>query len=353
MPPENPSNDLIQSLRELTRQVREVDTRSYEEAEPEVIGADLLPTIAHILARAEQLVADVFGHYEARAQKEPSPEVTASEDMSFEHRLDQLMTTGTTAQRIADISFVARLELAHKRQQLDGLRLDGSHWEPIAVCASIRRRILKVASALERAMCEDENIEPQIDWYHIEMKISVEVRRVYAIFRRSLEPDSPPDRGHIHARIRRAGIAIAMLTGRDVYEELKIRDRQMLRELQHKVVSWLRVCNGEISKSHAGSGITLWQDAVGLANLLMQVNNRAELRDHDEQVLADLNETLFEGLVRSTRLTQAQLDQLQSLYGMDDRLDQCIELGEDCPIECWKQAISHVLEQRKSDAFMN
>ena len=346
---DNSGTKLIHALRTLVDRIHALDTRTYEEAELPLIQGELVPRIGRLLTAADTLIGEVFRFYDALLSPSDD-EAYGIDELSFETSLDQLMTSSTAARQIADISFIARLELSRKRQQLESLSAGTDSWEHIAVCASVRRRILKATTALEKAICEYEQLEPQSDWYITAMTRSVEIRRTYARFRRRLGPGDTPSESDVYSRIRRAGIAIASLIGLDIYEDLKIRDRQMLRELQHRVVDWLRVSEDRGDQIRARAGLRLWQDAIGLANLLMQVNNRAELRDYDAEVLTEVNEILFGGIIPARRLSLMMLDKLRSLYGLDDELDQCIDAGETCSMEAWRSSIVRVLEQRRTES---
>ncbi len=340
-------NILLRATREIVDDAQKIDTRRYEEAKSAIIRVELLTTLGRLIARAQKLMVRIFEHYEAQ-HPEPASEETMPE-LSFETRLDQLVATGDAAQKIADIAFIARLELARKNHDLVHLATGTDSWELIAACASARRRILKSATVLERAICDHEGIPPECDWYITSTRRSVGIRRAYAVFRKALHVDDPPTARDIHTRIRRTGIAIAILIGRDIYEELKIRDRRMLREIQRRVLKWLRHNHGASPAKSARAGIRLWQDAVGLANLLMQVSNRPELCEHDGQILVDVSRRLPVEDVGAGALPEETRDRLLALYGLDPDLDRCIDRAADCTLDEWRIAISNLLIKRGAE----
>lgn len=333
------SDEVVAALQSLIEETRSINTRGYEESDPGTVRDELFPRIKRVLHDSQDLYGEIIERYESQSDDG----VVSSPDTSFETSLDQLMAGGGAARHIADISFMARLELVRTRHALNALEPAADTWEHIVVCARIRRRVLKSAAALERAICDFKGIEASNDWYGMAIRDSIEIRRVYAIFRKSLHPHDEPIERQMYARVRVVGVAIARLIGRDIYEDLKVRDRQLIRELRIRVIRWLRDHLEQTGEAHMRSGKRLWQDAVGLANLLMQVNNRPELRDHDVTTLNAVYAALCSGPASADDMAAAQLEQARCLYGLDTELDLCIEQGDGCSATRWRDALSRVL----------
>ncbi len=353
-------NEILAAVGSLIEEAEAIDTRGFEEADLPTIERELKPSIESVLSKTESRLGEVFEHYEAsgtagadtpRTSGPPAEAPFVDPETSFEGCIESLVS-GSGVRRVADLAFVARLELRRQRRKLGGVDADDDPWEHIAVYAGVRRNILKSTAALETAICEYEGIADRHRWYADSVRRALRIRHAYASFRDSLHLDQSPTHTDVHRRIRGAGIAIARLIGRDGYEDYKIRDRRMLRDLQRRMLKWLRgYSKDEPSEFHIRSGIRLWQDVVGLANLLMQVSNRPELCDHDAAAIGDLFEVLFGGFAPATRITPAQLDRLRTLRGLDSELDECVQLGEDCPMETWRQVLSRVrdhLRQKRS-----
>ncbi len=124
----------------------------------------------------------------------------------------------------------------------------------------------------------------------------------------------------------------------------------MLREIQRRVLGWLRGGKTQdMGAFHVRSGVRLWQDVVGLANLLMQVSNRPELRAHDGEIVVDVFETLFGGFSPAQQLPPAQLDHPSALLGLDEELDQCIRQGGGCSMETCRAMLSRLRDQLQGD----
>ena len=335
-------NSMLEEAHSLCERARGINTRDYEQSDPDSIARDLVPVLAGLLNEAEIFIRQVFGRYNADESAEPA-------DSADQHGSDGGSRLGD--QRIADLAFVARLELGQARRNLGALAQKSDSWEYIALCAGIRRRLLESLSALELAMCVDEGRESSNDWYRDELRLSLEVRRVYAVFNKALQADEQPDGSTVYHRLRQTGVALAKLIGRDVYEDLRIRDRQMLRTQQRSVVAWLRQSSqGDAvdPHAHARAGIRLWTDTVGLARMLLQVSNRSELRIHDARVLSAAWQALFDDHSRpAERIPESLLVELGTVYGLNPDLDRCIEAGAACPINDWEIPLLETLQLRQ------
>lgn len=317
---------LLCDLRELIRDAQKVDTRHYEERESESILRELVPVLLELLGRSEALLDQIFQHYESDSKHEedtgPAPE------LSFESTLEELMSTGGAARRIADISFIARMELGRMRHKLGGLGNAENHWEYVSICASIRRRILKSTDSLERSICQHEGLPSENAWHENSVQIGLMTRRAYAIFVRGLKIETPPSKGELYMRVRSAGSALAKLIGRQGYEDFKMSDRRLLRSTRQRILEWLRKGQQTEGDLRIRTGFRLWQDVVGVANLILQVSNRPELIEYDCQIIGEIAATIENSASEQTRLEPPQEDRLRSLYGRDRVLDRYIDAGD-------------------------
>jgi hypothetical protein len=249
---------------------------------------------------------------------EPSAqEFDGVETGKFYLKIDGLMSAESGARRIVELAFMAQWELERKALELRAMAAkDTDAWEAIARYGSARRRVLKSTIAVETALSEQEGLASGLKDLHLtELHRSLETRRAYAIFRREIRRRPANEHDGIKQALRTAGIATARLIGRDVYEDLRVTDRMRLRELQTKVLEWLRGEDG----FDCDAGMELWQDLSAFADLLLQVNHRAELREHDgallERVYAGLFSSSPSGSVPDAmRLTR-------TLLGRDAELD--------------------------------
>ncbi|MCB9752361.1 MAG: hypothetical protein H6713_20595 [Myxococcales bacterium] len=301
----------------MLQRAQAIDTRPYESDTIEAARGELVPDAEALLTNARELLARVFNHYE---RDDASTLAQMNPNQSFSWRVDDLMRADRSSKQIADLASIARMELAHRGARLRGLPNNAGVWEVIAAVAGARRRTLKSASAIQRAIGEHEGIKIEDEWYETELDRSLRVRQTYAKFRGRLQLDQPPDMRGLYTRLRLVGTSLAMLVGLDEYEFLRIPDRQMIRGLQHKILGWLRVDASVSGRFPARAGTRIWEDVCASANLLLQVNNRAELVEHDALALRAADELLRAGDVEVARARQV----MQPLFGLDPELDQAL-----------------------------
>jgi hypothetical protein len=306
------ASDLQAGIVHLTGRVQEVDIRQHEQADAARLRDELLPRVVSLTREAVGYLDAVLDSYEPG---------TANEDIestaSFFRRLDLLVAEGTSP--VADLAFIARSELVRKLATLSSVQVADT-WRVIDVCGSCLRKIRKGLGAVEAALCEHEHLAPVIG-YTGEVAISLAVRRTYAKFRREIlcagsHSQSVADCLHSGAT------SIAKLIGRDVYSDLRISDRVEIRKLQERTVDWLSAG----ADRDVLTGLRLWQDLCGFANLLAEVNKRQELLEHDRTAITAVRRLLAEvpSRGRSRTLPPALRPLLDSLFGRDDELDDLL-----------------------------
>ncbi|WP_426756697.1 hypothetical protein [Myxococcus sp. Y35] len=288
------------ALTDAIQLARQVDLRRCEQLETRRLLQEPVPALRGAVLAGARALGSVHAHYEPEEQ-------------------DAATHADAGRQRIADLAFVARLDLGERLERLGAMTVSEAPWSVIATCGSARRRLFKCAAAVERALCEHEGLAPRLEGLLTqELERSLKVRQAYVLFRRGLLTRAEPTAPWLLPVLRRAAVCFSELTGRDIYEDLRIEDRTELRRLQAAVLGWL---NGE--DGHAfESGRRLWQDVAVFAELLTQVNLRPELREHDQALLG----SLLRSLEREATLSVERLAELaRPLLGVDDVLDDCIE----------------------------
>jgi len=329
---------LVQQLRALTDSAQAIDTRTYERAETETICSELYVAVERLLGDADKVLKLLQHHYESNARANNRIETPAA---GFGEHVDRLLAQNDADASITDIAFIARMELAQRTQQFRRLSPESGRWDQIAVCARVRRRVIKFATALDRAICERAGIEFEESRFLSELHSSLDVRKAYVRFRDKLNLSQPPSSEGVHARLRLVGTSFAILLGRSCYEDLRIVDRRMLRELQSRIIDWLRE-GQSMNRAKARAGLRLWQDTAAFAGLLMQVNLRTELIEHDHAVLVELRGRVYNA-PSNAPLQAPTLEELRPLIGRDPDLDACIRRGSECTYGELKVAVTCVL----------
>ncbi len=296
------------------KQVQALPLARYEEP-----GADrgrLLAQVRSLLQVSLEILDIAVDHYEQVADGERPTELAPGKLCS---EVDRRMA-GPEAHDIADLAFVARLGLRGRLQALEALRGDDARWEIIDEAGSACREILKSLSAIEHAVAELEGLDSDNSYYQTGLMGSLATRRTYAAFAGDVVRDGPATEETVIRRLRLTATAIAKLTGREVYPDLRVADRIQFRSLQERILEWLR--QDPEAQGVLRAGMRLWQDVEAFAQLLRQVNHRAELRAHDGERLAEALAALEAAADAGERWApDPVLAGLAELRGLDDELD--------------------------------
>lgn len=226
---------------------------------------------------------------------------------------------------LADLCFVAQLELSSRQAPLAAVADADDVWLVLSTCSSVKQKLVKSACAVERALCSYEQLPSLLTaTYQAELRVSLQVRHAYNRFRSDVLRGGTPRPETIVERVRKAGVSIARLVGRDVYEHLRSGDRMQLRSFQAQLQAWLR---GDDLFS-ARSGMRLWQDLAAFAGVLMCVNNRSDLRTHDLEAVTEVERALATGTFPGDVVPVPLRERLGALGGRDEELDQLLGSNE-------------------------
>jgi len=318
----------------LAERVGAVDIRTYESLPPERVAGDLAPVVAEILGDALGLVDSIVKAHEAiEARSSARGGGLGEPHLPFEAAIDAAVgLEGATLQAVGDIAFLAHLELQQRAERLARVR---SHARPLAIveeCDSALRRVRKALASADVAMAR-AGIGPPVLDFTSELECSLRVRRGCAKLRRRILAPGEPTPSTIVANLRSAGTAIAMMVGWDIYPAMRVRDRLQLRDLQRRILEWLR------DERDPVGGTRLWQDLVGFLRMLSQINRRQELLAHDAQALGRLVVLLRQG---GGAAHEDVPPLLASLEGLDDELDDLAAGSDDAALgrAVWRLASS-------------
>lgn len=323
----------------LAADVKAIDLRHFETLAADRSSQELLPITVRSVKDARVLVADVLDACARAGDGGTAPDdQTAALNapfLPFERALDAAVEGGVASLRaVEDIAFIVQLELRQRDERLGRITAASGSLAVIGECDSALRRVRKGLAALDLAIARAEGLAPTLD-FSSELHDSLRVRRAYARFRvRLLALADGAATRELYPRMRAAGTHIAMLVGWDAYPLLRVRDRLQLRELQQRILEWLRP---ELRDDHT-AGTRLWQDVVGFVEMLALVNRRQELVEHDARLVADLLRRV-QGLDQLDDGTRAQLD---ALDGMDDELDRLLAAEAAPALRAWQDALQRI-----------
>jgi hypothetical protein len=262
--------NMLRELRAVALTARAIDFGAWVGSPLEPLLSKLVPEVSGLLSRALATTAPIAllgDHTQNVDTSSPGPVLGA--------RL-----------HAANIAFVARIELVEKQRVLARINDGADAWEVLSRCDRGAHKVWKIAVALEAALAELIGTPTQLH-QPFDLELSLEVRRVYATFRRGVLRDEEPTARTIEARLVGAGASVARLVGRDISSSMRISDRAALERLRGRLMAWFHCPTGRCPVA----GLRLWRDLAGFAVLLRQVNERAELVAHDlEQGKALLEE---------------------------------------------------------------
>lgn len=345
------SHRLQHRVVELGNAVRKIDLRDYEDVSSTILVTSLIPRFQGIMDKALELLNEV-----ATSTEEVAGD-SISTDSGFFRTVDALVLEPSHQSALADLAFMGSFELRAKSERLRGV-VDtipsAPAWrtsdhpvdcpdapELLSWVASARRKLLKVLSAFESLLCSEAGLEPRLD-FQTELVTSLAVRRAYAKLRYAILNDNGTQPEEVRLRLQRSCTAIARLRGRDVYFHLRYADRQQLRSLQERILALI----GE-READPVNGLRLCQDIAAFVGLLASVNLRSELIEHDREVITRIYEKLFLNNPQPGRISSEIAEELASLYGLDESLDQMISdvSGESELPENWRLPLSRLRNQ--------
>lgn len=308
-------------LARLSERLRQIDIREFETQPPALLANGLLPMCLELLEEAGIILHGVVDRLApaSAGSGELVPGAGTEGPGSFEERLDAAVDTRWLP---ADVAFIATFELRQRRDRLKGLH--GGH-PPLTLldeCGCALRAIRKALSAVDAAIAEATGRAPRLDFSSV-LQSSLRVRRRYATFRSRILATGAPRVEGLHAGLRALGTHLAKLVGWDVYPELRIGDRLQLRELQRRILAWLKAGD----RADPADGVRLWEDLVAFVRMMGLISRREELVEHDRGVVSRMWAGLGRLEVEAT-VPEPLLRVLASLEGLDEAVDGLLLAGE-------------------------
>jgi len=339
---------------ELGRATKEVDVRAFEGLATSTIREQFGVLVEGFISRTLVLCAEVFSLCDIKGEtceKLDDSEIPSSRRY-FGLELDRLIQRDSSSShnhsRIADVAFIARVELSNRFQRFGMISASANAWDVLAEYDSALRRVSKSLSALDTIMSEIRGVSFRVD-YETELESSLLVRRACTRLRQDIQKNGEPDHESIYSFLRGAGTHIAMLIGRSVYPQIRIRDRAQLCSIQERILSWMR-----FEREDRREGLRIWEDLRVLLEMFSQISRREELMLHDLKILELLIGALEEKRSSSSfSFSSSEKEKLEELRGMDLSLDSLLDRESSLDAEVWisllidlrgKFAVSSVLD---------
>jgi hypothetical protein len=328
--------DLQMRMVDLATRVESVDIRRFESHPPAVLAIELAPLVQVLVRDAQQVVLDVARtcETETRRRRGSRPDEDVLAGFEFERALDAAVEgrTSWTPEAVGDIAFLAGIELRQRSERLAVLAGHTNHEAIIGECDSTLRRIRKALTTIDRAFERASLAPAQLD-FTSELHVSLEVRRTYAKLQRRVKAIGVPSGDTFYVQLRAIGTALATVVGWKGYSDLRVRDRMQLRELQRRLLAWFRT-DRDLTAGHR-----LWQDLDNFIQMLVDVNHRQELKEHDKQIVEECWPVVVES---AGALPPIVMQALERLEGLDEELDVLLASEQRDLASAWRGPLERV-----------
>lgn len=300
---------------------------------------ELIGRVSALMESCLELMREIGDLYDAESHDPPSDALGDEDD--FLKEIGAAISSELAAREVSNMAFVVRAQLLESYESMQAALKNRYIWVVASHADAGLRRINRGLITLETAMREYEGL-PQQERRWSDLKDSLETRRLYGHFRRAIlrANESEDD---LVTRLRGAANRIAILRDLKIYPFLRIYDRLPIRRLQKRILAWLDRPADDPTKEEEGR--QLWSDLVSFAELLVQINNREDLCEHDRRTVARLHRVLFEARQPVIRILPSHLADLELLLGRDEELDRIILSPEKFGVEDLRVPLERTQQQ--------
>lgn len=279
----------------------------------------LLDSLRNVLQSLQRLELFEFEEYsveELRKRLVPFVERGARLSMQLLGRaIDRYTEIG--AEELVDVCVVARVQVSAG----GGALLEGDDaLETLSHCNHTRGAVIAAIYATDEAICRHEGWE-SLPRTATSLPSGITARRAYARFRallRNVELDTSLT---VERRLQQVTDAIQAMVDPPMGKKLRVNDRIQLRRTRQQIVKWLDEPNRDELEAEAH-----WNNVVTVSELLMMINHRQELLQHDLAVLERC--ALLLGAIPALEVDRELITDLATLQGRDPELDRWIAILE-------------------------
>lgn len=297
----------------------------------------LIGRVGELMDSSLELMREIGDLFDAESH-DPPTEALGEED-DFLREIGAAISSELAAREVSNMAFVVRAQLLESYEAMTAALRNRYIWVVASHADAGLRRVHRGLITLETAMRDYEGLPPQ-ERKWVDLKDSLETRRLYGHFRRAILRSNESDED-LTTRMRGAANRIAILRDLKIYPFLRIYDRLPIRRLQKRILAWIET----ESANKEEEGRQLWSDLVSFAELLVQINNREDLCEHDRRTVARLHRVLFEARQPATRILPSHLADLELLLGRDEELDRIILSPNQFGVEDLRQPLERTQQQ--------
>lgn len=293
-----------------------------------------LAELAATLERLEPPESGAFGFAEQharRVRRVVEPALRVFEELEA---VDSQRQGG--GRSVADECFVARLGLAESLRLLDSVTSDTDGWDVLARANHTIGTLVKSAVNLEVELCQSFELEPRLSSLG-DVERAVGLRSAYRRLLSTVSSQGEPADADVPARLAQARRAVHALLEQAIPTGMRIADRREAVLLRRRIDAWLE----QSARADPTDGRRIWQDLVGFAELLLRINERQELVEHDlataKRLLSRIEQDGADAGVSAAEVAR--------LYGRDSDLDALLEAGGPIERDRLKERLEAVLQR--------
>ncbi len=281
------------------------------------VDPEVVRRLLALLEEVAELLSDISAYFESEEGINGTDVMTsAGDEMSFLREIGAGISSALAAREVADLALMGRTDLFGIRRQLTGAVESDNFWKIASATDAALSRTGRALIPIESAIRESEELPPlRRRWEDLED--SLEIRRQYAMLWRAVLRAGQPRGEQLRRALRKIGQRIAVLRHHHIYPFLRIEDRLAIRELQKRL-------HAHLGPAGAESGETLWTEVVTFFRLLMRVNERQELREHDREIVLASYHELAQRRTPGEKLPRELEERLDFLLGRDNDLDRLL-----------------------------
>ncbi len=318
----------LNPLRGLARLARRINVNDFEEEQLEQAERLLRPLLARTLGLARGLLEQI---------QELTENNAGADELDWADLAGAAgdAAAGSSRGRVADVCSLARLQLAQRLEQLDHPLESADLWAFSALCNQCRGNIVQAVSAVEGAVAAWLGLAVELD-LSADLENSIRVRQAYQHFHATVCAGGELTLVEVQPRLNQARAAAARLMDSPFVSELRIADRAQLRRLNEMMTTWLEA--GPTADPLAG--MRLWSDVRALAEIMLQVNNRQDLIEHDRAALLRLLDLFYNQAASIEARREDVQRELARISGRDFELDELVQRGEPLASTAFLRAIT-------------
>ncbi len=314
-PPPSPlfdhTHDFREALAKLERASTQIDLLQYEESFPKNNFLEVREATLALLNKMLVFLDYILELKHLSMEAPPSIQLENEKMAAFDY-------TGENFKTFIDVSNIVKHKLMDKVRALQLITFDAKNKdEVIELLSSCLRSISNYKNTSEGCLFDHENFR-KTDSYKKRLQESIGIRRIYAKFRMRLGllEEGVPD---LHRRLFSLGNLLAMVVGHRLFLRFRPGDRMLFRQLQLRIIEWIKH-----TPDDGAVGLHLWQDILGAAQFLMEINNRCILFENDRDCVIALKK-LIAKLPADDVLEGKPLQKSQELLGRSLDLDVLLQ----------------------------